>query len=66
MQFNRVQQLIEQALCEGALLVAGGTGRPDGVTTGFYVKPTIFADVEPHMSIAREEVFGPVLAIIPV
>ena len=45
MQFNRVQQLIEQALCEGALLVAGGTGRPDGVTTGFYVKPTIFADV---------------------
>ncbi len=65
MQFNRVQQLIEQALCEGALLVAGGTGRPDGVTTGFYVKPTIFADVEPHMSIAREEVFGPVLAIIP-
>jgi len=65
MQFNRVQHLIEQALSEGSLLVAGGTGRPDGVAAGFYVKPTIFAHVEPHMSIAREEVFGPVLAIIP-
>lgn len=65
MQFNRVRQLIEQALAEGTSLVAGGAGRPEGFATGFYVKPTIFAHVEPHMSIAREEVFGPVLAIIP-
>lgn len=65
MQFQRVQRMIEQALAEGSSLVTGGVGRPDGITTGFYVKPTIFADVEPHMSIARDEVFGPVLAIIP-
>lgn len=65
MQFQRVQRMIEQALAEGSSLVTGGVGRPDGMTTGFYVKPTIFADVEPSMSIARDEVFGPVLAIIP-
>jgi len=65
MQFKRVQQLIAQALAEGTSLVAGGTGRPDGIACGFYVKPTIFADVDPDGVIAREEVFGPVLAIIP-
>lgn len=65
MQFKRVQQLIGQALEEGTLLVAGGLGRPDGIVRGFYVKPTIFADVDPDSVIAREEVFGPVLAIIP-
>jgi len=64
-QFARVQQLIEQAIAEGSRVVIGGPGRPDGIDTGYFVRPTIFADVEPGMSIAREEVFGPVLAIIP-
>jgi len=50
---------------EGARLIAGGTGRPAGLNRGFYVKPTIFADVTNGMTIAREEIFGPVLAIIP-
>jgi len=64
-QFARVQQLIEQAVSEGSRVVIGGPGRPEGIDTGYFVKPTIFADVEPGMSIAREEVFGPVLAIMP-
>lgn len=62
-QFARVQSYIEQALSEGARLVAGGPGRPDGLNGGCFVKPTVFADVTPEMTIAREEVFGPVLAI---
>lgn len=65
MQFERVQMLIEQALAEGTSLVAGGAGRPAGIAAGFYVMPTLFAEVEPQMLIAREEVFGPVLAIMP-
>lgn len=64
-QFERVQGLIAAALEQGVRCVCGGTGRPEGVTQGYYVKPTVFADVDPHMSIAREEVFGPVLVIIP-
>ncbi len=64
-QFGRVQALIEAGIAEGARLVVGGAGKPDGFETGYFVKPTIFADVDNTMRIAREEVFGPVLAIIP-
>ena len=64
-QFERVQALIGAALQQGAHAVCGGVGRPDGVLQGYYVKPTVFADVTADMPIAREEVFGPVLVIIP-
>ena len=64
-QFERVQALIGTALQQGAHAVCGGVGRPDGVLQGYYVKPTVFADVTADMPIAREEVFGPVLVIIP-
>jgi aldehyde dehydrogenase (NAD+) len=64
-QFDKVQGLIEAAIKEGARLVAGGTGRPEGFNRGYYVRPTVFADVSNDMRIAREEVFGPVLAMIP-
>jgi aldehyde dehydrogenase (NAD+) len=63
-QFNSVQEYIQKGIAEGAKLVAGGPGRPDGLTKGFYVKPTVFANVTNDMVIAREEIFGPVLAII--
>ncbi|MCI5098462.1 MAG: aldehyde dehydrogenase family protein [Rhodobacteraceae bacterium] len=65
MQWGKIQGLIQQGIDEGARLVAGGTGRPDGMNKGFYVKPTVFADVNNSMTIAREEIFGPVLAMIP-
>ncbi len=65
LQFNKVQGLIEAAMEEGARLVAGGPGRPEGLNRGYYVRPTVFADVNNDMRIAREEVFGPVLTIIP-
>jgi len=64
-QFDKVQRLINQGIEEGARLVAGGTGRPDGLTRGYFVKPTVFADVRNDMAIAREEIFGPVLCILP-
>ena len=64
-QWNKIQDLIQKGIDEGARLVAGGTGRPDGLNKGFYVKPTVFADVNNQMTIAREEIFGPVLSIIP-
>ncbi len=64
-QFEKVQRLIRQGIEEGARLVTGGPGRPDGFTKGYFVKPTIFADVRNDMTIAREEIFGPVLCIIP-
>ena len=64
-QFDKVQRLIEKGVEEGAKLVSGGPGRPDGVTKGYFVKPTVFADVRNNMTIAREEIFGPVLCIIP-
>jgi aldehyde dehydrogenase (NAD+) len=64
-QFERVQRLISIGIEEGAQLAAGGTGRPEGLTRGYYVKPTVFANVQPSMTIARDEVFGPVLAIMP-
>lgn len=63
-QFDKIQKLIETGISE-ARLVAGGLGRPDGLNRGYYVKPTIFADVTNQMTIAREEIFGPVLSIIP-
>jgi len=63
-QWNRIQSLIQKGIDEGATLLTGGTGRPDGLETGYYVKPTIFADVMNDMRIAREEIFGPVLCII--
>src|SRR5580692_2551879 len=62
-QFEKVQRLIEQGIDEGATLVVGGTGRPDGLMKGYFVKPTVFADVRNNMTIAREEIFGPVLCI---
>lgn len=64
-QFQKIQSLIKQAQEEGATLVAGGPGRPDGLESGYFVKPTVFADVTPSMTLWREEVFGPVLAITP-
>ncbi|MFZ4381359.1 MAG: aldehyde dehydrogenase family protein [Sandarakinorhabdus sp.] len=64
-QWNKIQGLIEQGIAEGATLVAGGLGRPEGLDKGYYVKPTIFADVTNDMTIAREEIFGPVLAMLP-
>jgi aldehyde dehydrogenase (NAD+) len=64
-QFDRIQALIEGALAEGARLVAGGPGLPEGVTQGYYVRPTVLADVTPQMRIFREETFGPVATITP-
>jgi aldehyde dehydrogenase (NAD+) len=64
-QFEKVQRLIEAGIAEGAKLVAGGLGRPDGVSKGYFVKPTVFAEVRNDMTIAREEIFGPVLSILP-
>ncbi len=62
--FDKIQRLIEAGIAEGARLVAGGTGRPPGLNQGFYVRPTVFGDVKPGMTIEREEVFGPVLAVM--
>ena len=64
-QFNKIQGLIEKGIEEGAELVCGGPGKPDGLNQGFYVKPTVFANVNNDMTIAKEEIFGPVLCIIP-
>lgn len=65
LQWNKIQDLIQKGIDEGAKLVAGGTGRPDGLNKGFYVKPTVFADANNQMVVAREEIFGPVLTMIP-
>ncbi|MEP2532286.1 aldehyde dehydrogenase family protein [Shimia sp.] len=65
LQFNKIQGLIETGIKEGATLLAGGLGRPEGVNKGYFVRPTVFADVTPDMTIYREEIFGPVLSIIP-
>ena len=64
-QWDRVQGYIQKGLDEGAKLVAGGAGKPDGEERGFFVKPTVFSNVRPGMTIAEEEIFGPVLSIIP-
>jgi aldehyde dehydrogenase (NAD+) len=63
-QYMRVQQLIEKGIAEGARLEAGGPGKPEGLHTGYFVKPTVFSHVSNDMTIAREEVFGPVLVLI--
>jgi aldehyde dehydrogenase (NAD+) len=63
-QWDRIQSLITQGVDEGATLVAGGPGKPDGLDRGYYVRPTVFADVTSDMTIAREEIFGPVLSIM--
>jgi aldehyde dehydrogenase (NAD+) len=64
-QFDKIQRLIRTGIDEGARLVTGGPGRPDGFARGYYVRPTVFAEVRNEMTIAREEIFGPVLAILP-
>jgi aldehyde dehydrogenase (NAD+) len=65
LQYDRVQAMIQAGIDEGAKLMAGGVGKPEGFETGHYVKPTLFADVHNSMRIAQEEIFGPVLVIIP-
>jgi aldehyde dehydrogenase (NAD+) len=64
-QFDRVQEMIGIGIAEGARLVCGGPGRPEGLDRGFYCRPTVFSAVHPQMQIAQEEIFGPVLAVIP-
>lgn len=63
-QFNKIQGLIQKGIDEGATLVSGGVGRPDGIDKGYFVKPTVFANVTNDMTIAKEEIFGPVVSII--
>jgi aldehyde dehydrogenase (NAD+) len=63
-QWTRIQELIRQGIAEGATLAVGGEGRPQGLETGYYVRPTIFTNVRNDMTIAREEIFGPVLCIL--
>ena len=63
-QFNKIQNLIQKGIDEGAKLVAGGPGKPSGLDKGYYVKPTVFADVKNDMEIAKTEIFGPVLSVI--
>lgn len=65
MQYEKIQELIESGIKEGARLVAGGLGRPNGLNKGYFIRPTVFADVTPNMRIAREEIFGPVLSMLP-
>jgi aldehyde dehydrogenase (NAD+) len=65
LQYNKIQGLIDKGIEEGANLVAGGPGRPEGLNRGYFVRPTVFADVSNNMTIAQEEIFGPVLSIIP-
>ena len=64
-QFNKIQGLIQKGIDEGAKLIAGGTGKPEGLNNGYYVKPTVFADVSNDMEIAKTEIFGPVLSVMP-
>ncbi len=64
-QFNKIQGLIRAGIDEGATLVTGGTGRPESLNRGYYVRPTVFADVKPDMRVSREEIFGPVISILP-
>ena len=64
-QFDKIQGLIQKGIDEGAKLIAGGTGKPEGLKAGYYVKPTVFADVKNNMEIAQTEIFGPVLSVIP-
>jgi aldehyde dehydrogenase (NAD+) len=63
-QWKKIQGLIQKGIEEGATLVAGGPGKPEGLETGYYVRPTVFANVKNDMTVAREEIFGPVLTIL--
>lgn len=65
LQFDKIQDLIQSGIDEGATLIAGGPGRPAELNRGYYVRPTVFANVTHDMRIAREEIFGPVLSIMP-
>ena len=65
MQYNKIQTLIKKGIDEGAKLISGGPGKPNGFDNGYYVKPTVFADVNNNMEIAKTEIFGPVLSVIP-
>src|SRR6202020_1730220 len=65
LQYNKIQRLIQAGIDEGAELVTGGPGRPEHLNRGYYVRPTVFAGVRTDMTIAREEIFGPVLSILP-
>ena len=64
-QWDQIQGHIQKGIEEGARLVSGGLGLPEGMNKGYFVRPTVFADVKPGMTIEREEIFGPVLSIIP-
>jgi len=64
LQFDKIQRLIQAGIDEGATVVAGGVGRPDGLNRGYYIRPTVFGHVTPEMTVAREEIFGPVLSVI--
>ncbi|MBD1141067.1 aldehyde dehydrogenase family protein [Pelagibacterales bacterium SAG-MED39] len=64
-QYNKIQTLIKKGIDEGAKLVVGGPGKPEGLDKGYFVKPTVFADVDNNMEVARTEIFGPVLSVIP-
>jgi len=64
-QYNKIQTLIKKGIDEGAKLISGGPGKPNGFDNGYYVKPTVFADVNNNMEIAKTEIFGPVLSVIP-
>lgn len=63
-QWNKIQALIQNGIDEGAQVITGGTGKPEGLETGYYVKPTVLANVSNDMRVAREEIFGPVLVVI--
>src|SRR5690625_6515808 len=63
-QYDRVQSYIQKGIDEGATLVTGGLGKPEGLETGYYVQPTVFSDVDNQMTIAQEEIFGTVMSII--
>ena len=65
LQYNKIQGLIQAGIDEGAKLVCGGTGRPDGIDSAYFIRPTVFSGVNNEMTIAREEIFGPVLVMIP-
>jgi aldehyde dehydrogenase (NAD+) len=64
LQFDKIQRMIQTGIDEGATVVAGGVGRPDGLNRGYYIRPTVFGHVTPEMTVAREEIFGPVLSVI--
>ena len=64
-QYNKIQTLIKKGIDEGAKLVAGGAGKPEGFEKGYFVKPTVFVDVKNDMEVARTEIFGPVLSVMP-